>query len=140
MIRPPAGSTLSPYAARFRSNGDGPVDLVVANLGSDDVSVLLGNGDGSFQPAQNVEAGNAPRFVAVADFDGDGRLDLAVANALSDDVSVLLGNGDGRFQPARNFPAGVAPQSVAVGDFNGDGTPDLAVADWNPGYGSVLFR
>src|SRR5205085_1187753 len=116
-------------------NGDGTPDLVVANYGSyfspgDTVSVLLSNGDGSFQSAGTFPAGSRPSSVAVGDFDGDGHLDLAVANEANDTVSVLLGNGDGTFQTARNFPVGIRPQSVAVGDFDGDGHLDLAVANY----------
>jgi hypothetical protein len=115
-------------------NGDGIPDLAVANAGTfpsydGTVSVLLGNGDGTFQPAQSYAAGSRASSVAVGDFNGDGHLDLAVANAASNDVSVLLGNGDGTFQPARNFSAGRYPQSVAVGDFNGDGLLDLVFSN-----------
>src|SRR5207302_408575 len=108
-------------------NGDGKLDLVVANSGSTNISVLLGNGDGTFRPAVNYGAETAPYSVAVGDFNDDGKLDVAVANAGSGyyqtggNVSVLLGNGDGTFQPAINYSAGVGPYSVAVGDFNGDG-------------------
>jgi hypothetical protein len=98
----------------------------VANSGSNNVSVLLGNGDGSFQDARSFAAGSGPRSVAAGDFNGDGLLDLAVAG--DSGVSVLLGNGDGSFQDARIFGAGYGPNSVAVGDFNGDGLLDLAVA------------
>jgi hypothetical protein len=114
-------------------NGDGLLDLAVANNGhygqNSTVSVLLSNGDGSFQAARNFNAGTAPSSAAVADFNGDGIPDLAVANQASDNVSVLLGNGDGSFQTSRNFPTGPGPRSVAVGDFNGDGRLDLAVAN-----------
>jgi VCBS repeat protein/FG-GAP repeat protein len=111
-------------------NGDGMQDLAVANdtVGIGSVSVLLGNGDGTFQPAQNFAAGSSPFSVAVGDFNGDGVPDLAVANLNSINVSVLLGNGDGTFQPAQNFGVGTGPRSMAVGDFNGDGKLDLAVA------------
>jgi hypothetical protein len=105
------------------------------------VSVLLGNGDGTFQAARNFAAGIRPYSVAVGDFNGDGTPDLAVANdTFSGTVSVLLGNGDGTFQAARNFAAGSYPYSVAVGDFTGDGTLDLAVAnDTFSGTVSVLL-
>jgi hypothetical protein len=64
----------------------------VANYGSASVSVLLGNGDGSFQAARSFGASSFPYSVAVGDFNGDGALDLAVANATSNDVSVLINN------------------------------------------------
>ena len=73
-------------------NGDGVQDLAVANVGSQNVSVLLGNGDGSFQTARNFGVGNDPYSVAVGDFNGDGRPDLAVANQNSNNVSVLINN------------------------------------------------
>src|SRR2546422_886081 len=120
-------------------NGDGRPDLAVANFGSNTVSVLLGIGDGSFQPARTFAAGTSPLSVAVGDFNGDGRPDLAVANFGSNTVSVLLGIGDGTFQPALTFAAGTQPVFVAVGDLNGDGRPDLAVANTGSDNVSVLL-
>jgi hypothetical protein len=115
-------------------NGDGRLDLAVANAGSNSVSVLVGNGDGSFQPARNFAVDRGPVFVAVGDVNGDGIPDLVTANSFThttgsyaNSVTVLLGNGDGTFQAARNYPAGLSPSSVAVGDYNGDGRLDLAV-------------
>ena len=116
-------------------NGDGRPDLVIANVGFASVSVLLGNGDGTFQPAHNFAAGRSPIAVVVSDFNGDGTLDLAVGNGSSDvtsvyNISVLLGNGDGTFQQMHSI--GSVPdsmESMAVGDFNGDGKSDLAVAN-----------
>src|SRR5258708_18557697 len=105
--------------------GARPESVAVANGNSNNVSVLLGNGDGTFGPAVNFGAGVAPSSVAVGDFNGDGRLDLAVANGDSNNVSVLLCNGDRTFGPAVDFGAGVAASSVAVGGFNGDGKLDL---------------
>src|SRR2546425_96128 len=69
-------------------NGDGKLDLAVANYDSTTVSVLLGNGDGTFQTAQNFGAGGSPAFVAAGDFNGDGKLDLAVANYFSATLTV----------------------------------------------------
>src|SRR5439155_1243222 len=110
-------------------NGDGKLDLAAIDAGSNTVSVLLGNGDDTFQPALTFTVGTDPRSVAVGDFDGDGKLDLVVADYGSNDVSVLLGAGNGTFQAALAFGAGSRPASMAVGDFNGDGKPDLAVSN-----------
>jgi hypothetical protein len=93
------------------------------------VSVLLGNGNGTFQSRQTFATGQKPASVTVADVNGDGRLDLAVANASGRTVSVLLGNGNGTFQAARSFATGMGPYSVSVGDLNGDGRIDLATAN-----------
>jgi len=113
--------------------GTGIPDLVVANHDSGTVSVLLGKGDGTFQPAQNYAVDGTPVSVAVGDFNGDGKLDIVTVNDSTDTVSVLLGNGVGTFQPAFNYVlptvGGIAqtPVSLAVGDFNKDGKLDLAV-------------
>ena len=83
------------------------MDLAVANLSSNTVSILLGNGTGSFGTATNFAVGMSPFSVAVGDFNGDTFLDLAVANAASNNVSILLGNGTGSFGTATNFVAGI---------------------------------
>src|SRR5260370_20006342 len=104
------------------------------------VSILLGNGDGTFQPHVDYPVGIGPYSVAVGDLNGDGKLDLVVANYPSVfTVSVLLGNGDGTFKPQVTYPVGRQPISVAVADLNGDGKLDLAVADFTDGFVSVLL-
>ena len=101
---------------------------------------MLGNGDGTFQPAQRFSVGAAEsESLAAGDFNGDGKIDLVVANAGTNNISVLLGNGDGTFQAARTFPVGNRLEFVAVGDFNGDGKLDVAVASYNTNTVGVLI-
>jgi len=109
-------------------NRDGKLDVVVANNNGSNVSVLLGNGDGTFQAPVNYPTGASAYAVAVADLNGDGKQDLAVANNSGSSVSILLGNGDGTFQAAVNYTVPCCASSVAVGDFNEDGKPDLVLA------------
>jgi uncharacterized protein (TIGR03437 family) len=101
----------------------------VANAlsGSNDISVLLGNGDGTFQTAVSYPADSGPVALAVGDFNGDGKPDLIVVNRSSNDVSVLIGDGNGVFQPPVNFSTLSGPTSVTVTDVNGDGIEDLVV-------------
>lgn len=123
-------------------NRDGYPDLVVTNDGSNDLTVLLNRGDGTFAPLANYPTGGTtPYGVAVSDFNGDGNPDVVVANSGSGNVSVLLGYGDGSLQAPSLLSATGGPVDVRVGDLNGDGLPDLAVADWGtPGHISVLFN
>src|SRR5262249_31221674 len=94
---------------------------------------LLGNGDGTFAPAENFTVGLHPHDLAVGDFNGDGHLDLAVAlsgiasESSTAGLAILLGNGDGTFSGPTIYPAGGGDNGVAVGDFNGDGMLDVAV-------------
>lgn len=121
-------------------NADGKLDLAVTNSNSGDLSILLGDGTGSFfAPATNFAVGTNPASVAIGDFNGDGRMDLAVVNATSKNVSILLGDGTGSFAPATNFDVGTNPNAVAIGDFNGDGKLDLAVADMGRSSVSILL-
>ena len=123
-------------------NHDGKLDVAVAsayeNAGrySNQIQVLLGKGDGTFQPAVNYTAGRAPGSVAVADLNNDGKLDLIVANSVDDSVSILLGNGDGTFQPAMNFATRQDPIVVLVGDLNGDGKLDLVTVNLSDNTGN----
>jgi hypothetical protein len=121
-------------------NGDGVLDLAVANEFSGSVSVLLGLGGGTFAVERRFAVGSLPRSVAVGDFNSDGVLDLAVANSeFASGVSVLLGLGDGTFAAERRFGVGINPWAVAVGDFNGDGVLDLVVANFGSDSVSVLL-
>jgi FG-GAP-like repeat len=110
-------------------NGDGKLDLAVANWGfafGNTASILLGNGDGTFRPHVDYFTGNGPRTLAAGDFNGDGKVDLAVGNTPAT-VSILLGRGDGTFHPHVEYQTAGSSFSIAVADFNGDGRADLAV-------------
>ena len=121
-------------------NGDGKPDLVVANRSSNTVSVLLGNGDGTFAAQQTFTTSvRDPYSVAVADINGDGKPDIVVANASSNTVSVLLGNGDGTFGAQQTFAVGGSPFTVAVADLNRDGRLDLVTANFTSANVSVLL-
>jgi hypothetical protein len=133
-------------------NGDGKLDMAVANILGGNVSILLANGDGTFQNAVNYSAGSEPRAVVAGDFRGNGILDLAVADhtgrGTAGQVSILLGNGNGTFQSAVTYDVGTGPDAIAVGDFFGDGHLSLAVVNDSPnnsvgilrGNGDATFR
>jgi hypothetical protein len=120
-------------------NNDGIQDLAVANANDNNISILLGNGDGTFTGASgspvNTGIGNFPFFIAVADFNNDGNLDLAVVNGRDNSVSFLEGNGDGTFTPFAGspfiFPNNAGSSPIVAADFNRDGKVDLAVANFN---------
>jgi hypothetical protein len=122
-------------------NGDGRMDLVSYNRAnvfvksSDVISILLGNGDGTFTESASYPTSPHNNFstevnpLVVADFDGDGRIDLATLNTVTNTVDVMLGNGDGTFRPPSSYAIGSDfGVYVAAGDFNADGTPDLIIA------------
>ena len=110
-------------------DGDGDLDLVVANGTTDNVSVLLNSGDGRFGVAENFGVVDLPVSVVGVDLDRDGDLDLVVANQLSNNVTALLNDGSGAFVVADNFPVGTRPFDVTAGDLDGDGDIDLATAN-----------
>ena len=111
-------------------NGDGKLDLVVPNASSD-LTILLGNGDGTFYAAPSVPvAGNTVLRAVVADFNGDGNADIAILLDNTNLIQVLLGNGDGTFTPLTPIPGVASAAGIfATGDFNGDGKPDLVIAN-----------
>jgi hypothetical protein len=118
-------------------NHDGKLDLVVANYYTNTISVLMGNGNGTFQPGVDYAVGKTPTSIVVGDFNHDGNLDLAVADEGSNSVSVLLGNGNGTFKPAVNYAVNGYDIRIAVGDFNGDGNLDLVTANEYYGAGET---
>jgi hypothetical protein len=107
-------------AASGDLNGDGRLDVVAANFGSDTVSVLLGKGDGTFAAKVDYATGSHPNSLAVGDLDGDGKLDLVVASAYDDTVGVLLGKGDGTFAAKMNYDAGRLERGWQVGPGRGE--------------------
>jgi type II secretory pathway component GspD/PulD (secretin) len=114
------------------TNGNGNLDLVVANHGDDTISIFQGNGDGTFQSPATVIAlpkGFAPSSIAESDFNSDGHIDLAVTEQGNNSVSIFLGKGDGTFQNRVDYPVGNSPVWVSAADLNADGIIDLAVAD-----------
>ena len=128
-------------------NGDGKLDLAVANSGDisagkdGGISILLGKGDGTFKTATNMAEVKNPTSIAVGDFNGDGNTDLVVTKIDGGvgRVGVLMGKGDGTFQAPVDYAAGNAPTSIVTGDFNGDERPDVVVSNGVDGTVSVLM-
>src|SRR5262249_12608715 len=150
------------YVAAADLNADSKLDLVVANYDDATVSILAGNGDGTFGRATNYLVSPKPSGLIITDFNFDGRLDVVVGignpglvipdlnlgpGASSGAVAVLLGYGDGTFQGEANYPLnngsikGGYPgaQAIAAGDFNGDGFPDIATVNIYNQNVSLLF-
>jgi hypothetical protein len=115
-------------------NGDGRLDLLTVNStvdNGDGISVLFGNGDGTFQrPLTTPRPQDGLQSGVVADFNGDGILDVAAVSMSTNSVQVFLGNGDGTFQAPIGYAVDLGPRGLAVGDFNADGFPDLATANF----------
>ncbi|MEA2446187.1 MAG: hypothetical protein QOJ12_3479, partial [Thermoleophilales bacterium] len=118
-------------------NGDAKPDLASVNGGSDDITIMLGDGTGGFTAAVTSPelVGDGPSAIAAGDFNGDGKPDLATPNFLAGNVTILLNqtpprsNAESTAAPGSPETAGTSPQSLAVGDFNRDGKPDLATAN-----------
>ncbi len=121
-------------------NGDGILDLAVADSTNGKVNILLGMDKGKFAAPVGYTVGKQPALVAIADVNGDAKPDLIVCNEADGTVSVLLGNGDGSFSKATTYPAVTDPAYVVVGDLNGDGKGDLAVAGKSSGMIAVLLN
>jgi hypothetical protein len=120
-------------------DGNGTQDIVTVDQNSGTYSVILGNGDGTFQPAVIYPLGQGPTDVEVADVNGDGIPDLVTAVYGAGKVDVLLGNGDGTFQAPVAYTAGSQPNKIAVADLTGNGILDLVVANYGSRNVSVLL-
>ena len=125
-------------------NSDNYPDLVVANSDSDNVAVLLGYGDGTFQVPMVFSIGfnKNPNSIAVGDYNNDNYLDVAVANSASNDISVLIGNNDGTFTRQITYCNNTCDSfsSIASGDFNKDGQLDLAVSSYSENTVHILLN
>ena len=120
-------------------NGDGIADLVVPNFHSNNISVLLGKADGSFQQLQLFDDGIGRPFDAViADFNGDGKNDVAVTIPVTG-VAIMLGDGAGHLVTTATLPAGASPTRIVTADFNGDHIPDLAVTNQDSNNVSIFL-
>jgi hypothetical protein len=107
---------------------DGITDLITTNIGNNSLSILFGNGDGTFKEQVSLDVAREPRALALDDYNGDGHIDLAVACSGSDQIAIFLGLAGGRFGTGHRYSVHRTPVSVASGDFDGDHRPDLVVA------------
>jgi hypothetical protein len=122
--------------ASFRNNGDN--DLAVAT-GDNTVSVLLGNGNGTFEPHVEYPVPGHPSAIIHGDFNGDGKMDLATADPYTNEISILIGNGDGTFGMHQEYATGTEPVALATADVNGDGKLDIVVVNLKANTVSVLL-
>ncbi|CAN5645722.1 hypothetical protein BH09PLA1_BH09PLA1_06050 [soil metagenome] len=143
LFYPPVGFGTDTHAHGVTTadfNGDGKLDLAVANAGGNSLSVLFGNGDGTFGAATNYPVGSEPKSAFAKDLNNDGKLDLITANQGSATISVLINNGNGTFAPAVSYASPSGSHEAFAADFNGDGKADIAVVGWGSNIMRVLIN
>jgi len=130
----------------FDINQDGVTDLVTTNVSSNTLSILIGNGDGSFHEQVQLHVCQEPRSLATGLFNGDAYPDIVLACAGGDQIAVLFGRADGKFEEGPQYPVHRTPVAIASDDLNGDHIADLVVALRNDkikvflGQGNGEFR
>jgi hypothetical protein len=136
----PTTTLINPkYLTAGDFDGDGKLDLAFADATSNSLTILHGNGDGTFTQVNGQPTCPASTYVSTADLNGDGKLDL-IFTGTGNTVEIFLGNGDGTFQPGFTESVGNAPQAVAIADFNGDGRLDLAVVNSADNTVTILLQ
>jgi len=130
----------APYGAVTGDfNGDGIPDVVAANSGDGTLTVMLGNGDGTFIKGTPVAVGGSPLSIVAGDFNNDGLLDLAVTDTQNGNVRIFPGNGDGTFTTGQTIAVGAQVFGISCGDLNNDGNLDLAVTVWSNNSVAILL-
>ena len=132
----PSG-TVGVLAADF--NRDGKADVAALSSRQANVTVILGNGDGTFGARASYRVGGDPWEVATADLNRDGSLDILATTGLPDELRILYGTATGTFTGPRVFGAGDLPTGIATGDFNGDGDVDVALASFGEDFVTVML-
>ncbi|MEQ9423810.1 MAG: FG-GAP-like repeat-containing protein, partial [Cyclobacteriaceae bacterium] len=127
------------YSVLEDFNEDGELDIAVANTNSSNISILLGNGSGGFDPSNNYQVEGGPAGISLQDFNNDNKWDLVCANAFSASISILFGNGDGSFSSATNYSVGLTPFDVKVLKVNSDEYWDLVVSNSSANSLSILL-
>lgn len=115
------------------ANGDGILDLFVGAYGSNEMILLLGDGDGGLVFSSKVGAGGSPWMIAAGDVNGDGNVDVVSANAFFNNAAVVLGDGQGGLLPAVTYPVGNFALAIDLGDLDGDGDLDMVTSNYSSG-------
>ena len=129
------------FVASSDLNGDAKPDMIVVNYLGNSLTVLLGNGDGTFSEASGspIAVGSLPRSVSTGNLNGDAYADLIVPNIGDNTLTILLGNGDGTFASGMSLSVGGQPASAAIADFDDDGFKDIAVSRWSANTLSIYY-